>query len=374
MEEDRSQESIEFGAQEIRALDFLYELAQAGDYYAMFGVAPHASTASIRKSFYEMSRQWHPDRFYRKKLGEHAQRVEFVFVAITQAYHILTDPARREAYDASYKRADVRGTIQRGPAPTVVTDRRDGTVHEVSWFIAPDGSARSSSDASPPGVGARASSVATSTSEPGSPPSAASAGQASPPPQMRPSNFVIPGVDKLRKQLAGQISKARQYYVEALRDAQEGNYVKAAASLYLATRYDPGNAEYKTLLEDYQTQGKTQMARAAIHIAENAESYHDLRTAIAAYEKACSYDPPLALPFYRLALLRLRDNEDDREAVRLLRQSAEKEPGNIRYRMDYAACLRRQNMEAQARREYMAILRLQPNHAEAKEALKKVKA
>ena len=65
------------------------------DYYAILGVPPDATVTVIKKAYRKLARQHHPDT----NPGD--QEAVERFKAITEAYEVLTDPARRKAYDAT---------------------------------------------------------------------------------------------------------------------------------------------------------------------------------------------------------------------------------------------------------------------------------
>jgi len=81
------------------------------DHYATLGVPPDATTAAIKKAYRKLARQHHPDT--NPGDPDAAER----FKAITEAYEVLSDPARRQAYDAT--RPPVTST-------TITTPGHDG--------------------------------------------------------------------------------------------------------------------------------------------------------------------------------------------------------------------------------------------------------
>jgi curved DNA-binding protein CbpA len=70
------------------------------NYYAVLGIAPNATPEQLRDRFRELARTRHPDRF----AAEQKAKAEVDFQEITQAFNILSDPARRREVDAALRR------------------------------------------------------------------------------------------------------------------------------------------------------------------------------------------------------------------------------------------------------------------------------
>ena len=66
-------------------------------FYDVLGVREEASLDEIRTAFRRLARERHPDRFQ----GPERAAAEREFQAMTEAYNVLSDPARRERYDQS---------------------------------------------------------------------------------------------------------------------------------------------------------------------------------------------------------------------------------------------------------------------------------
>jgi molecular chaperone HscB len=52
---------------------------------------------TLQKRFYELSRQWHPDRFSRKSASEQAEALDATSI-LNDAYRTLRDPVKRAEY------------------------------------------------------------------------------------------------------------------------------------------------------------------------------------------------------------------------------------------------------------------------------------
>lgn len=64
------------------------------DYYRILGINRRATNEEVRKAYHKLALKWHPDRNLDNKEEAEAQ-----FKDISEAYQILTDPAKRKIYD-----------------------------------------------------------------------------------------------------------------------------------------------------------------------------------------------------------------------------------------------------------------------------------
>ena len=69
------------------------------NFYDFFGLARklNVDESELQKRFYELSRQWHPDRFSRKSAGEQAQALEATSI-LNDGYRTLRNPVHRAEY------------------------------------------------------------------------------------------------------------------------------------------------------------------------------------------------------------------------------------------------------------------------------------
>eukprot|EP00742_Colponemidia_sp_Colp-10_P009797 GILJ01010717.1.p1 GENE.GILJ01010717.1~~GILJ01010717.1.p1 ORF type:complete len:231 (-),score=35.93 GILJ01010717.1:78-770(-) len=66
--------------------------ASRPDHYGTLGVSRASSAVEIKQKYYELAKQFHPDR-------PSSQQSSEKFAQITQAYEVLNDPVTRSAYD-----------------------------------------------------------------------------------------------------------------------------------------------------------------------------------------------------------------------------------------------------------------------------------
>lgn len=69
------------------------------NHYKLLGVRRTASAADIKAAYFKVSREFHPDSFFRKNIGRFGERIERIFRAMKLAYDELANPERRIAYD-----------------------------------------------------------------------------------------------------------------------------------------------------------------------------------------------------------------------------------------------------------------------------------
>ena len=67
----------------------------APDHYQLLGVPPGASREEIAQAWRRLARAEHPD----SRTGEAGEAASARFRALAEAWHVLSDPARRAAYD-----------------------------------------------------------------------------------------------------------------------------------------------------------------------------------------------------------------------------------------------------------------------------------
>lgn len=69
------------------------------NFFQFFGLEQKlcVDTDALQKRFYELSKQWHPDRFSRKSAEEQAEALEATSI-LNDGYRTLKDPVKRAEY------------------------------------------------------------------------------------------------------------------------------------------------------------------------------------------------------------------------------------------------------------------------------------
>jgi tetratricopeptide (TPR) repeat protein len=69
------------------------------DPWALLGVSHDADARTLKRAYFKLSKDIHPDRFYGRPLGSFAERLNTVFEALTRAYERLTNPDKSGVYN-----------------------------------------------------------------------------------------------------------------------------------------------------------------------------------------------------------------------------------------------------------------------------------
>jgi hypothetical protein len=72
-------------------------LADGSDPWALLGVHDGADARHLKRAYFRLSKEIHPDRYFGQQLGSFTVRLPFVFEAMSRAYARLTSPERPRA-------------------------------------------------------------------------------------------------------------------------------------------------------------------------------------------------------------------------------------------------------------------------------------
>ncbi len=84
-------ETAELGVPERTRILAMQRRMRAGDPWLLLGVPRGGDKKVLKRAYFKLSKELHPDRYYGKKLGSFAARLTEVFEALSHAYAALTD-------------------------------------------------------------------------------------------------------------------------------------------------------------------------------------------------------------------------------------------------------------------------------------------
>lgn len=98
----------------VSELKLIWKALPSLNYYQLLGVAPDADPAAVKAAFYRVSRDYHPDRYFRFPNDNFRNAVNTIYKRISEAYTVLKTHEWRISYDAQIKAnpASVRFSIQ----------------------------------------------------------------------------------------------------------------------------------------------------------------------------------------------------------------------------------------------------------------------
>ncbi len=85
-----------------------FEERLGGSYEEILGVKKDADAKTLKRAYFKLSKDFHPDRYFRKNLGAFADRLDRVFCKISEAYELLSDPSARK---------EMEKTLSQGSGP-----------------------------------------------------------------------------------------------------------------------------------------------------------------------------------------------------------------------------------------------------------------
>jgi curved DNA-binding protein CbpA len=300
---------------ETQQLVLEFETGLDRPYHEILGVAVDADVKAIKKAYFGLSKQFHPDRYFRRNLGPYAERLERCFKKILEAYELLSDPA-------------TRAEVQNQPVPP----------------------------------------AAEPAAEPDTPPA-----QTSPAGGASRSLAALRRLSRFGRRLQhfeARRRKAKTFFESGMAAFQQERWLEAAGSVRLAIAFDPANQAYKDAFADVQRKAHEERAKLLIKQGEGSLTVRDYRDAAAAFEEALQFrpfDPELNI---RAARLIWQTNGDLRKAKEFAAAACELEPEKAGYRRTLGQIFKAAGLTSNARRELEAALRLDPKDAEARVELK----
>lgn len=88
-------------------------------HYQFFGVDRDADGGEIKKSYFMLSKRYHPDKHFRKEIGPFKEHLEKVFQKITRSYRTLSDDEKRAEYDQELAEREATGPTPMNQPSTV---------------------------------------------------------------------------------------------------------------------------------------------------------------------------------------------------------------------------------------------------------------
>lgn len=114
----RGLDESQLGKRLIRRVTETHRVLAELDHYQVLGLEPNASKSALDDAYFELSIEFHPDRFFLLRAGELKRQIFEIYARLESAYAVLSDPVRRAEYDQSRGPAPATQDLVAEPAPT----------------------------------------------------------------------------------------------------------------------------------------------------------------------------------------------------------------------------------------------------------------
>jgi DnaJ domain len=96
-------DGLDLSVDQARRIDEFYESLGTRDAFELLELTRTTDKKEIKRAYFKLSKELHPDRFFQKNLGPYRERLSKIFQSIKAAYELLSDDERRTAYLDSVK-------------------------------------------------------------------------------------------------------------------------------------------------------------------------------------------------------------------------------------------------------------------------------
>lgn len=283
-------------------------------YHEILGVTADADARVVKKAYFALSKKLHPDRYFRRRTGPFKELIESCFKRLLEAYELLSDPTTRKEVQSNES------------APRIALDAASAT------------SARASSIDARRRLRERVSSMA--------------------------------GHARFHRE---RRRKAKAFFEQGMTAFGNSRWLEAAGAVRLAIAYDPDNSAYREEFPNVQRKAHEERAKHLVKQGESALEMRDYAVALDHLEEALHFRPGDAELAFRAAKLSLQVSDDLKRAKELAAHAVDVAPANGDYRKLLASVYAAAGLAANAKREYEAALRIDPNDKEAKSGLRSIR-
>jgi tetratricopeptide (TPR) repeat protein len=354
----------------------LYGTLDTLDYYTLLGVDRAGDKKVIKRAYYELASNFHPDKYFRKNLGPYKakltsrpDRAEYdAYLGIRETTREQEDRLAGAQEEIRRAEEDVQRAAQQNVAISVSTPPASAPAPTAPSPrpMPPSSPSRSNFDAQAArealarkllgGAGAgRPSSMGMASARPSTAPAS--------PASMNPKD----AVDALKRRYEATITDSRAAQVQKYKSNAEtliakGDFAAGLNSLRVALSFDPENADLYALTVQTQKQADEILSVNYEKQARYEEKAENWREAARSWTKVARARPQDAGAHERAANALLRSGGNMREASELAKRAVSLDPQNPMHRATLAGVYIGGGMMLNAKREVDAALALAPTH------------
>lgn len=91
-------DGLDLTQEQARRIDEFFTSLATRDAFELLEIDRIADKKEIKRAYFKLSKELHPDRFFGKNIGPYRERLSKIFQSVKAAYELLSDDARRIAY------------------------------------------------------------------------------------------------------------------------------------------------------------------------------------------------------------------------------------------------------------------------------------
>ncbi len=114
---------IELSEDERSAIEKMSDTVKNGTFYQILSVPFQVKPEQVKTKFFELSKLYHPDRYFKKNIGDYKGKLNMIFKKLSEAYEVLYDPQKKKWYDAAL--ANPRPNASQFQEPLSSNNRKD---------------------------------------------------------------------------------------------------------------------------------------------------------------------------------------------------------------------------------------------------------
>jgi hypothetical protein len=95
---------IDLTLEQAQRIDAVFAALETRSAFELLEVQRGADKKEIKRAYFKLSKEFHPDRYFNKNVGPYKERLSRIFQAIKAAFELLNDDTRRAAYQETLQR------------------------------------------------------------------------------------------------------------------------------------------------------------------------------------------------------------------------------------------------------------------------------
>jgi tetratricopeptide (TPR) repeat protein len=296
-------------------LDFEAKLGRS--YFELLDVSRDADADEIKRAYFRLSKTFHPDRYFRREIGEFSACLDRIFRKLVEAYELLSDPNTRSEIERSLAAPAPISSISGGGERALIHTPKKLTKRETLERLR--------------------------------------------------RHFKMP-----ESVMAERRASAAEFYKTAMIALRRDRWQEAAQCVRLAIAFDPWNDEFRA--EFVEIQVKSHQQRVDELLDESAEGWNESNggTALKLLEEILVYRPADGDANLKAAELALSTGANDK-ALEYAQAANDLCPDSVPVLLTLARAMKRSGLREKAISNLKTAARLDPKNSRVKAELNELR-